>query len=236
MHEDGAQLDNDVSIATDMVLAATGVAPRTTLLVDTAIRTASNRIAVDEHMHTSIENIYAAGDVAFAVNRRAGRRTMVEHWQDAITQGTIAGANAAGRSESWDPVPGFWTTIGDRTLKYAAWNDGLRTCTLGREGYWILDLVRDEWHRSRCVDLGRRRRLRGRTAPHSSGGSASDLIAGKAIRTERVTGADTTDCFSARRQWTADDKSKQTRRERQWARRRGGARVLLLGRRLFTRL
>jgi hypothetical protein len=24
----------------------------------------------------------------------------------------------------WDEVPGFWSTIGSRTLKYAAWGDG----------------------------------------------------------------------------------------------------------------
>lgn len=24
----------------------------------------------------------------------------------------------------WDAVPGFWTTVGDATLKYHAWGDG----------------------------------------------------------------------------------------------------------------
>ncbi|WP_175393679.1 NAD(P)/FAD-dependent oxidoreductase [Rhodococcus globerulus] len=124
VHGDSVRLDNGVSITTDVVLAATGVAPRTELVARTGISMAAERIAVDEHMRTSIANVYAAGDVALAINRIAGRRVLVEHWQDAITQGTIAGANAAGESSSWCEVPGFWTTIGDRTLKYAAWGDG----------------------------------------------------------------------------------------------------------------
>jgi 3-phenylpropionate/trans-cinnamate dioxygenase ferredoxin reductase component len=48
----------------------------------------------------------------------------IEHWQDATDQGAIAGAAAAGQVAKWDGVPGFWTTIGDATLKYHAWGDG----------------------------------------------------------------------------------------------------------------
>ena len=66
----------------------------------------------------------AAGDVALAWNRTAGRRIAVEHWQDAVDQGAIAGSSAAGASAVWDGVPGFWSTIGDATLKYHAWGDG----------------------------------------------------------------------------------------------------------------
>ena len=31
---------------------------------------------------------------------------------------------AAGADARWDGVPGFWTTIGDATVKYHAWGDG----------------------------------------------------------------------------------------------------------------
>ena len=48
----------------------------------------------------------------------------VEHWQDAIDQGAVAGAGAAGHPAAWDGVPGFWTTIGTTTVKYHAWGDG----------------------------------------------------------------------------------------------------------------
>jgi NADPH-dependent 2,4-dienoyl-CoA reductase/sulfur reductase-like enzyme len=68
--------------------------------------------------------IYAAGDVAYACNARARRHLRVEHWGDALGQGEVAGRVLAGEAAVWDSVPGFWSTIGKRTLKYAAWGDG----------------------------------------------------------------------------------------------------------------
>ena len=38
--------------------------------------------------------------------------------------GEVAVAVAAGAKARWDTVPGFWSQIGDRQLKYAAWGDG----------------------------------------------------------------------------------------------------------------
>ena len=76
----------------------------------------------------------AAGDVAFARNARAGRSLRVEHWGDALGQGEVAGRNAAGEDAEWDAVPGFWSTIGDHTLKYAAWGDGFEESRLEPQG------------------------------------------------------------------------------------------------------
>ena len=48
-------------------------------------------------------------------------------WSTGATrsaQGEIAGRTAAGETAQWDAVPGFWSTIGSHTLKYAAWGDG----------------------------------------------------------------------------------------------------------------
>jgi 3-phenylpropionate/trans-cinnamate dioxygenase ferredoxin reductase subunit len=75
-------------------------------------------------MRSSDPAVLTAGDVAYAVNAAAGRRLMVEHWGDAVTMGRIAGQTAAGRDAAWAGVPGFWSAIGDRTLKYAARGDG----------------------------------------------------------------------------------------------------------------
>jgi 3-phenylpropionate/trans-cinnamate dioxygenase ferredoxin reductase component len=122
---DGAvHLDNGVTIDCDLVLAATGVTPRSALAGGAGIDTSESRITVDAQMRTSVENIFAAGDVALAYNSLAGRPVAVEHWQDALDQGEIAGAGAAGHAREWDAVPGFWTTIGESTLKYHAWGDG----------------------------------------------------------------------------------------------------------------
>jgi len=122
--EGAVHLDDGVTIDCDLILAATGVKPQSELAASAGVKTGDGRIVVDSHMRTSVENIYAAGDVALAHNSTAGRAVAVEHWQDAVDQGQVAGAGAAGQAAEWDAVPGFWTTIGEATLKYHAWGDG----------------------------------------------------------------------------------------------------------------
>jgi NADPH-dependent 2,4-dienoyl-CoA reductase/sulfur reductase-like enzyme len=92
--------------------------------VSADLEVARDRIQVDTHMRSSDADILAAGDVALAFNTAAGRHLAVEHWGEALAMGRIAGETAAGRQAVWDEVPGFWSTIGERTLKYAAWGDG----------------------------------------------------------------------------------------------------------------
>lgn len=123
-------LDDGVRIDTDLILAAVGITPCSDLAEDAGLTTEEGRIVVDEHMRTSVGAIMAVGDVASAHNPTAGRRIATEHWQDAADQGEVAGATAAGVDRSWDAVPGFWTTIGDHTLKYAAWGDGFDSAHL----------------------------------------------------------------------------------------------------------
>ena len=83
-------------------------------------------------MRTERDGLLAAGDLCKADNRAAGRALRVEHWGDALAQGEIAGRSAAGDDARWDSVPGFWSTIGRRTLKYAAWGDGYERSRLIR--------------------------------------------------------------------------------------------------------
>lgn len=120
----GVRVDSGVTIDCDLVLAATGVEPQSRIAAEAGLRIRDSRIVVHSDMATWEPDVYAAGDVALARHEMAGRHLAVEHWQDATDQGTIAGASAAGQSARWDGVPGFWTTIGDATVKYHAWGDG----------------------------------------------------------------------------------------------------------------
>ncbi|MGO9822414.1 MAG: NAD(P)/FAD-dependent oxidoreductase [Solirubrobacteraceae bacterium] len=108
----------------DLVLMATGVSPRSELAMAAGLDIEDGAVPTDAGMRTSAAGVLAAGDVALAENVAAGRRLRVEHWGDALGQGSVAGRTAAGIDASWDDVPGFWSTIGRRTLKYAAWGDG----------------------------------------------------------------------------------------------------------------
>jgi 3-phenylpropionate/trans-cinnamate dioxygenase ferredoxin reductase component len=123
---DGFEVTADgAAIAGDLVIMATGVAPRGELAASIAgIELADGAIPVSADMRSARADVLAAGDVCRADNVAAGRPLRVEHWGDALAQGEIAGATAAGRDAAWDQVPGFWSTIGSRTLKYAAWGDG----------------------------------------------------------------------------------------------------------------
>ena len=89
-------LDTGATLDGDVVVSATGVRPDPHLAEAVGLDTEDGRIVVDEHMHTSALNVYAAGDVALAYNVTAGRRIRAEHWRDAAQQGLIAGLSAAG--------------------------------------------------------------------------------------------------------------------------------------------
>jgi 3-phenylpropionate/trans-cinnamate dioxygenase ferredoxin reductase component len=117
-----------------IVVMAAGVAPRAELAAAAGIELRDGALPATSAMRTARAGLYTAGDVAFAENARAARPLRIEHWGDALGQGEVAGRNAAGEHVEWDAVPGFWSTIGDRTLKYAAWGDGFDQSRLERHG------------------------------------------------------------------------------------------------------
>ncbi len=114
----------DAKARAPVLVMASGVAPRVELAVSAGLELESGAVPVDAHQRTAKPGLYAAGDVALAENATAGRPLRVEHWGDALGQGEVAGRNAAGSDAVWDAVPGFWSTIGEHALKYAAWGDG----------------------------------------------------------------------------------------------------------------
>jgi len=129
--EDGqVRLAGAASAEGDVLLVAGGVEPEAGIAADAGLAVTDGRVRVDEHMRSSDARILAAGDVAFAFNAAAGRHLAVEHWGEALAMGQVAGQTAAGAEASWAEVPGFWSTVGDRTLKYAAWGDGFGEASL----------------------------------------------------------------------------------------------------------
>jgi NADPH-dependent 2,4-dienoyl-CoA reductase/sulfur reductase-like enzyme len=106
------------------VLLAAGVRPRTRLAEEAGLEMERGGIVTDSLMRTSAPSIFAVGDIAFAMNEAAGSRQKVEHWGDALEHGRVAGTVLAAGEAIWKEVPGFWSTIGDKTLKYWAWSGG----------------------------------------------------------------------------------------------------------------
>jgi 3-phenylpropionate/trans-cinnamate dioxygenase ferredoxin reductase subunit len=110
------------TISAGTVLFGTGVAPRTGL-AEAAGLEVDGGVVTDSSMRTSAPGIYAVGDIARAYNESAGRHLSVEHWGDALEHGRIAGTVISGGEAAWGMAPGFWSTIGEKTLKYWAWGD-----------------------------------------------------------------------------------------------------------------
>ncbi len=111
------------TVETGTVLFATGVAPRIRLASEAGLEV-DRGIITDSSMRASAPGIFAVGDIAQAYNESAGRHLSVEHWGDALEHGRIAGTVISGGEAAWNMAPGFWSTIGDKSLKYWAWGDG----------------------------------------------------------------------------------------------------------------
>jgi 3-phenylpropionate/trans-cinnamate dioxygenase ferredoxin reductase component len=121
----------------DRVLLALGV-ERNDGLAAAAGLAVEDGVQVDAAMRTPDPRVLAAGDVAFAFNSGAGRRLRVEHWGEASNMGEVAGRTMAGVAADWGVAPGFWSTIGEHTIKYVGWGDGWDRSRFepGDDGAW----------------------------------------------------------------------------------------------------
>lgn len=128
-------LDDGSTLSPDLVLAAVGVTPCGDLMRATGVQVVNGRIAADENLNAA-PDVWVAGDVSHARHAIAQRVIEVEHWGDALSMGKLAGRNAAAGDDQkpWESVPGFWSTIGDQTLKYSAWGDGFASARLVENG------------------------------------------------------------------------------------------------------
>jgi 3-phenylpropionate/trans-cinnamate dioxygenase ferredoxin reductase component len=110
-------LSDGATEAADLVVAGIGVTPRTDLAAGCGL-TVDNGIVADQHLETNVPAIYAAGDVANAWHPRYRRHVRVEHWANALNQGTTAGRNVAGWREGYDRLPYFFSDQYDLGMEY----------------------------------------------------------------------------------------------------------------------
>ncbi len=76
----------------DLVVVAVGVRPNLDIIKETKINT-NEGILVNEYMQTNVANIYAAGDVAEALDRVTNKLKINAIWPNAISQGQVAALN-----------------------------------------------------------------------------------------------------------------------------------------------
>ncbi len=107
---DGRRLDADVVLVSAGVRANVEIARSMGLAVERAV-------VVDEHMQAA-ENVYACGDCA------QFEGVSLANWTQAVEEGRVAGANAAGEAVSYKPVSTGLNFEGFATSVYAAGDNG----------------------------------------------------------------------------------------------------------------
>lgn len=118
-------LDGGGELTADVVIMATGIRPNLGWLDGSGIE--MNRgIIVDDHMRTSAPNVYAAGDVAEALDRVTGERAVHAIEPAAMEHGRIAGANMAGvdRAHRGTVLMNIVDVLDLEIASFGSWDDG----------------------------------------------------------------------------------------------------------------
>ena len=115
-----AQLSDESSLEVDMVLCGIGAVPAVHFFEESGI-VENGAVPVDEHLCTSEEGIYAAGEVAIVQDLKTGKRRRTEHWTEAIHQGRHAARCMLGSEKPYSAIPSFWTRQYDILMRFAGY-------------------------------------------------------------------------------------------------------------------
>jgi 3-phenylpropionate/trans-cinnamate dioxygenase ferredoxin reductase subunit len=119
-HVAAVNLRDGSVVTADMVIVGVGITPNVALAEEAGI-VVDNGIVVDEHLQSSDSDVFAAGDVANAFNRRLDRHVRVEHWANAEYQPAIAAMSMMGRTAVYDRLPFFYSDQYDIGLEYTGY-------------------------------------------------------------------------------------------------------------------
>jgi NAD(P)H-nitrite reductase large subunit len=87
--------------ACDTVVLGIGVRPNIEFLKGSKIKT-NMGVLVNDHLRTSVKDIYAAGDIVEAEDKIRGSKWVNAIWPNAVEQGRIAGYNIAGVRKQYE--------------------------------------------------------------------------------------------------------------------------------------
>ena len=100
------------ALEADGVVAGIGIHPNLDLAKEAGLKV-NNGVIVNERLETSVPDVYAAGDMANFQHAVLGKRTRVEHEDNAVQMGKTAGRNMAGANESYEHAPMFYSDLFD---------------------------------------------------------------------------------------------------------------------------
>jgi 3-phenylpropionate/trans-cinnamate dioxygenase ferredoxin reductase subunit len=129
----------------DVVVVGIGIIPNDEVARASGI-TVDNGIVVDDHCRTSMENVFAAGDVANHYHPLFEQHMRVEHFDNANKQAAAAANNILGRETVFDDPHWFWSDQYGANLQYvghADLSDDLVIRGALEEPEWSAFFVRD---------------------------------------------------------------------------------------------
>ncbi len=127
----GVVLDNGNILPADFVIVSVGVKPDVSLADKTGIATSRFGIITNEHMETSIKNIYASGDCAEKKSFVTGKPSMGEFGTNAVFMSKVAAANILGKKTTF---PGIINANASSAFEYTFGSAGLIAKAAEREG------------------------------------------------------------------------------------------------------
>ncbi|MFN8110025.1 MAG: FAD-dependent oxidoreductase [Thermoleophilia bacterium] len=111
------RLADGTTVECDTVLVGVGVRPRTELAAAAGLRV-DDGVVVDQHLRSSVPEVFAAGDVASAWHPFYRRHIRVEHWGNALHQGPAAARAMLGQSTPYERLPRFFSDQYDVAMEY----------------------------------------------------------------------------------------------------------------------
>ena len=118
-------LDDGSRLPADAVVVGIGARPATAWLAGSGIELGTHgEIVADEHLRSTVPDVYAVGDCASFPSGRYGERLLVHHWDNALQGPRTVAVNIVGRAAGeapavYDPVPYFWSEQFGRFVQYA---------------------------------------------------------------------------------------------------------------------
>lgn len=114
-------LDDGSRVPAGAVVVGVGARPATGWLAGSGIALGDQgEVLADEHLRTSVPDVYAVGDCASFPSGRYGERLLVHHWDNALQGPRTVAANIIGLTPAvYDPVPYFWSEQFGRFVQYA---------------------------------------------------------------------------------------------------------------------
>ena len=101
-----------------LAVVAVGAEPNLDLVRNTPLA-GPHGSPVTEYLETEEKGIYAVGDLAFYPDRIMGGVRRQTHWENARSQGLIAGANMTGKKRiRYEQIPYFWTEMFDLRMDF----------------------------------------------------------------------------------------------------------------------